>query len=402
MDILKKRYVYVAIGFLMMLVLGVGYAWSIFVGPLQNTFHWTVAQTSLAFTMLLIAYSCGCIVTGILSRRMRYKNIVRLAAVFMGGGMFLTSLADNIIMLYVTYSVCVGLAIGMVYNTVISILPRWFPEKEGGITGLLLMGYALSTSIFGPLCQRLLANLGVQSTFVILAVIDFAVLAIGSFFMHTPMPEEQAKLPAPLAAKQRRSSASDKTPRDMLRSKVFYLYFCLVTFLVMISLAYLNHVAPALETGLAVSAATAAVVVSAMSLCNGFARPLFGIIYDHIGMRATLLIVVSIYLSMSWITWLGMQSGSVPVSIVGACGLLFGYGAQGAIIPSITRELFGEKYFSLNYSIMSLFGITGSVGPSIAGLLQTSSGSYTFAFLVLAVMMVAPFVLALFIRPSEA
>lgn len=382
----------------MMLVLGIGYAWSIFVGPLQNTYHWTVAQTSLAFTLLMIAYSGGCIVTGILSRRIRYTTIVRIAAVFMGGGMFLTSLADNIIMLYVTYSVCVGLAIGMVYNTVISILPRWFSEKEGGITGMLLMGYALSTSIFGPLCQRLLAGLGVQSTFMILAVIDFIVLAIGSFFMRTPTPEQQAELPSAPARKQRRSSAGDKTPRDMLRSKVFYIYFCLVTFLVMISLAYLNHVAPALETGLAVSAAAAAVVVSAMSLCNGFARPIFGIIYDHIGMRATLLIVVTIYLSMSWVTWLGLESGSAVVAILGACGLLVGYGAQGAIIPSVTRDLFGEKYFSMNYSIMSLFGITGSVGPSIAGLLQTASGSYTFVFLVLAVMMVAPFVLALFIR----
>lgn len=53
-------------------------------------------------------------------------------------------------MLYASY----GIIVGMGYNCVISACPLWMPEKTA--TGLLLMGYALSTAVFGPMISSIL------------------------------------------------------------------------------------------------------------------------------------------------------------------------------------------------------------------------------------------------------
>lgn len=389
MNITLKRHLYVVNGFILLLVLGIGYAWSVFVGPLENHFGWGRAQTSLAFTILMISFALGNLTTGILSRKMTHKRIVQISSVVMGGGMFLTSMVSSIQLLYITYSIAVGLAIGMVYNAVVSITPKWFPEKQGTITGILLMAYALSTSILGPVCQYMLAHNGVRFTFVVLAIVDFAVLFVGSFNLVAPTTEQVQLLPqAPVSKKQGKKIEIDHM--QMLKSKVFYIYFILTVFFISEALSYLNHVVPALENDLMLSAETAALVVSAMSISNGLARPIFGIFYDKTGFNLSLTTLSLIFIVATCTAYFGLQSGTTSLMIIGACGVLFGYGGQGALMPTITRDLFGEKYFSMNFSIVSLVGLVGSVGPSIIGLIQAAYGNYQLAYLMLAIATIIP------------
>jgi OFA family oxalate/formate antiporter-like MFS transporter len=391
-NITLKRYLYVVNGFILLLVLGIGYAWSVFVGPLENHFGWGRAQTSLAFTILMISFALGNFTTGILSRKMTHKRIVQISSVVMGSGMFLTSLVSSIQLLYITYSIAVGLAIGMVYNAVVSITPKWFPEKQGTITGILLMAYALSTSVLGPVCQYMLAHKGVHLTFVALSIVDFVVLFVGSFNLIPPTTKQEQLLPRGPGRKNQ-GKKIEMNHWQMLRSKVFYIYFILTVFFVSEALSYLNHVVPALENDLLLSAETAALVISAMSISNGVARPIFGIFYDKTSLTLSLTTLSLIFIVATSTTYLGLLSGRRSLMIAGACGVLFGYGGQGALMPTITRDLFGEKYFSMNYSIVSLVGIIGSIGPSIIGVIQAAHGNYQFAYLMLAIASVIPAIL---------
>ncbi|NLW25798.1 MAG: OFA family MFS transporter [Clostridia bacterium] len=393
MNITLKRYLYVVNGFIILLVLGIGYAWSVFVGPLENHYGWGRAQTSLAFTILMISFALGNLMTGILSRKIPHKRIVQISSVAMGGGMFLTSMVSSIQLLYFTYSIAVGLSIGMVYNAVVSITPRWFPEKQGTITGVLLMAYALSASILGPVCQFMLARIGVPFTFVTLAIIDFLVLFVGSFNLVAPTTKQKELLPQAAARKKNEGIKTEINHWQMLRSKEFYIYFILTVFFISIALSYLNHVVPALENDLLLSAETAALVVSAMSISNGLARPVFGVFYDKTGLTLSLTTLSFIYIFATWTTYFGLWSRTTSLMIIGACGVLFGFGGQGALMPTITRNLFGEKNFSMNFSIVSLVGIVGSVGPSIIGIIQAAHGNYQLAYLMLAIATVIPAIL---------
>lgn len=149
MNLLKKRWLYIFAGFAVLLFMGCGLAWSIFMVPIEAQFGWSRSETSLAFTINILCFSVGSILTGILSKNFSYSTLLKLSAIMMGVGFLLTSMIGSIWQLYITYGLIVGTGIGLGYNCVISACPLWLPEKSATATGLLLMGYALSTAILG-------------------------------------------------------------------------------------------------------------------------------------------------------------------------------------------------------------------------------------------------------------
>ena len=155
---LKKRWIYVFCGFMVFLFLGAALAWSVFVVPIETLYGWTRSQTSLAFTINVLCFSVGSILAGILSKHMTHSTLLKVAAVVMLIGFFGASLITQPWHLYVTYGFIVGTAIGMGYNCVLSTVPSWLPDKSGTVTGMLLMGYSLSTAIFGPVLNSLISS----------------------------------------------------------------------------------------------------------------------------------------------------------------------------------------------------------------------------------------------------
>ena len=65
------------------------------------------------------------------------------------------------------------------------------------------------------------------------------------------------------------------------------------------------------------------------------------------------------------------------------------FGVNATTILTIVRELFGSKYFSLNYSIISINAIIYASMPSVIGGIRTATGNYTAAFLMLAGALIA-------------
>lgn len=148
MELLKKRWIYVVNGVVILLFMGCSYAWSVFVVPLEYSYGWSRSETSLAFTLNLIFFSIGSIMVGIFSKKLSFSTILKIAAVMISIGFFTSSFVERVELIYLTYSFLCGCGIGAGYSCVISSAPLWFPEKSGMITGILLMGYALSTAIF--------------------------------------------------------------------------------------------------------------------------------------------------------------------------------------------------------------------------------------------------------------
>ena len=83
-----------ATGFVLNLLLGVVYAWSMFVEPLEAQFGWTRAETSLVFTVSMACLCAGHLASGILLPRTSPRCVLLLAAALSGAG-FLASAAGN-------------------------------------------------------------------------------------------------------------------------------------------------------------------------------------------------------------------------------------------------------------------------------------------------------------------
>lgn len=63
---------------------------------------------------------------------------------------------------------------------------KWFPDKPGLASGIMMMGFGLGALILGSIATSLVASKGIFTTFMILGIMIFVVLLIGSFFIKVP------------------------------------------------------------------------------------------------------------------------------------------------------------------------------------------------------------------------
>ena len=137
-----NRWVYAIVGVIVLLFAGLVYAWSVLSTPIAAEFtSWTKAQLSLTFTIVMILFCIGSLLCGLLSGKLSAKMSVRIGAVLFLLGFFLASRTQSVAMLYIGFGVLCGLSSGLCYNAVMSTMVRWFPDRPGLISGVLLMGF---------------------------------------------------------------------------------------------------------------------------------------------------------------------------------------------------------------------------------------------------------------------
>lgn len=161
------------------------------------------------------------------------------------------------------------ITVGMGYNCVISACPLWMPEKTATATGLLLMGYALSTAVFGPMISSIIENHGIVIAFRMVAMVCGCGLFLLEFYVGDPNLKEIDLLPQ----RNRHEGKQDYNViiADMVKMPMFWIYYLIIVILPGIGLCILNHNAPMMTETIGVSTALAATVVSLVSFCNGFA-----------------------------------------------------------------------------------------------------------------------------------
>ncbi len=195
-----NRWFYVVIGIVLFLFLGLLYAWSLFIVPLEKEFGWTRTQTSLIFTISIIFFCLGGIAGGFITGRKSPGFTILISAVLLLCGFAASSQIKSLTAIYITYGVISGFGIGLSYNAVISTVTRWFPEKPGVISGFLLMGFGLGGMLLGSTANSLIKAIGWRETFLLLGVAFGVIVFIGSRLlvsrlqiMFSPKPYWQGK-----------------------------------------------------------------------------------------------------------------------------------------------------------------------------------------------------------------
>lgn len=377
---MNSRYRYIMIGFATLLFMGVGLAWSIFVVPVETLFGWTRAQTSLVFTINILCFSVGSILAGVLSKHFKYQHILKLAAILIALGFILSGSVKEVWQLYLTYGVIAGSGIGMGYNCIISSCPIWMPEKSATATGLLLMGYALSTAIFGPVLNTLINSVGIVNTFRILGALCGSCIFFFSFFIRIPTLEEASQLPQ---APKKSTSKESIITSDMIKMPVFWVYLVISMIFAGVGLVITNHNAPILTEDLLMSASSASLIISIVSITNGVARFCWGMLFDKLGVQKCITMIGVFSILTIGGVYLGYQTKSLVLYIISACLVMVVYGGNATTSPAIIRSLFGNRTFSLNFSVASLNAIPASFIPTIIGSLQTINNSYSLPFILL-------------------
>ena len=370
----RKRWGYAALGLVLFIFLGLVYAWSIFVPPLEKEFGWSRSETSMVFTFCMFFFCLGGLGSGLAIRFTPVKFIVAACALCIGAGFVLASRCASLTQLYVFYGLFIGFGVGIGYNVLLTTMLKWFPDKIGFIGGLMLMGFGAGGMILGTTCSGLLESFGWRATFFGIGVFYLAVFLVSAFFMKLPgaglvFPEKRGP------AKRARESGGEVSTAQMLRRRSFQIYMLWAVCTVGIGFTLIGHGVPlALEVGAA--PASAAALAGLISLFNGLGRVSGGIVFDNFG-RKLLMRSASLGLLLTAVLlFFTLREKSLNLLVVSFSlgGLSFGFSVIAH--SSVISSFYGMKHYPLNFSVLTMYNLIAAFAPYLAGVLHTRLNSY--------------------------
>ncbi|MGK3125600.1 MFS transporter [Candidatus Pantoea formicae] len=365
--------------------LGSVYTWSLFNGQLAHKLDAPISQVAFSFGLLSLGLAIASSLAGKLQERFGVRNVTIGAGVLMAVGFWLTAHADNLMMLYLSAGILVGLADGAGYLMTLSNCVKWFPERKGLISACSIGAYGLGSLGFKFICGALLTNYGLENTFMIWGVLAMTMIIVGALMMRDA-PVQQASGNMQTQAKDYTLAQSVRLPQYWMLALMF-LTACM-------SGLYVIGVAKDIGEGMVhLSTQTAANAVTIIAIANLSGRLILGVLSDKMArIRVISLAQIVSLVGMSILLFTRMNETSFFLSL--AC-VAFSFGGTITVFPSLVSDFFGLNNLTKNYGLIYLgFGIGSVMGSLVASVF----GGFTVTFSLIMTLLVISLVLSLSIR----
>jgi len=418
------RSIYAVMGVLVFLFAGLVYAWTTFSKPLTNIW----SQDSLTWTSTIVmAFFC---LGGFFGGQLQKKGIsvklnLFISAILMLGGFLVSGLLGNltesIIIIYIGFGVLGGFGAGLAYNAVLSAVSGWFPDKQGLISGILLMGFGISAFLMGLLYASNVDQMDGKGgipwylCFLAIGIGCFVFIMLGALILKKPGLDFVA--PAAKEGKKSKNSSApyeEVTPSQMVKRTSFWFMFiwAVLTSIAGLAVVFLGTpIATAAVPALNDNASLLAIIVGLISIFNGIGRIIFGGMFDKIGYKATLVIVCGMFIISIGVIILAMITGSQLVLIIAYILTGLSYGGVTPSQSAFINKFYGSRNYGQNLPIMTMNLLVASFGTKLVQAVQgglmsggmTNSGAYIVVLAGVAVVCVIAGIIAILIKkPNTA
>ncbi len=357
------RYGVLAASILMLLFLGTGQAWSVFIAPLREAFGYSSSQLQFVFTTNTFVFCFVIILGGRLQDRWGPRPLVVISAALMGSGFALASLkGSSYFCLWLGMSVLVSAGSAMGYTCPVATAIRWFPRRAGLVAGLAAAGFGVGPIVLSNVVEVLLRRQWpVLRVFGLVGYVWVPLIFVTGMMLFLP-PGRRGGAHA-LAFKR----------RHLLRDMRFWTLFAGMFFGTFPYLLVMGSVKP-MGAAFGIGAA-AAWAITAVAGGNTAGRVFWGVFVDRMGPRVSMLAAQTIMLAS--LLLMGLAGSLHPaIFLLAAAFIGFCYGSNFAIYPSTVSRLYGARVLGSVYPfIMAAQGIA-SMGATINGVLRDRTGSY--------------------------
>ncbi|WBM70726.1 MFS transporter [Buttiauxella sp. WJP83] len=365
--------------------LGSVYTWSLFNSALSQKLGEPISQVAFSFGLLSLGLAISSSVAGKLQERFGVRNVTMAAGVLLGVGFFLTAHSDNLLMLWLSAGVLVGLADGAGYLLTLSNCVKWFPERKGLISAFAIGSYGLGSLGFKYIDTHLLATVGLESTFMIWGGLAMVMILFGSMLMKDA-PLQEVKTENGVAEKDYTLAESMRQPQYWMLA-IMFLTACM-------SGLYVIGVAKDIAQGMVhLTAEAAANAVTVIAIANLSGRLVLGILSDKIARIRVITIgqVISL-VGMAALLFAPLNEATFFAAI--AC-VAFNFGGTITVYPSLVSEFFGLNNLTKNYGVIYLgFGIGSICGSIIASVF----GGFYVTFCVIFALLILSLAISTTIR----
>lgn len=386
----------------MILIANLQYAWTLFVGPIQQAHGWSIGEIQFAFTIFIATETWLTPVAGWLVDSLGPvkgpRMMVAAGGILVGIGWVLNAWAESLAVLYGGAAVS-GTGAGAIYATCVGNAVKWFPDRRGLAVGLTAAGFGAGAALTVIPIRLVITAYGYGAAFFWFGLGQGLVVLLVSTLLRGP----PRIAPAPASATIHQSARS-YTSAEMIRSPVFwllYLMFVIVSASGLMATAQLALIAKDYGIGNAaifLGATTLSVALVVDNVLNGLARPFFGWVSDRIGREPTMALAFTLG-ALSY--WLLAVAGQTPWTFVFCAGLIFfTWGEIFSLFPSTCTDTFGPRFATANASLLyTAKGASAFLVP-LANVLKGATGGWQTVFLAAAIANVVVVLLALFVlRP---
>jgi MFS transporter, OFA family, oxalate/formate antiporter len=239
----------------------------------------------------------------------------------------------------------------------------------------------------------MLKNSGYQHTLVVFGIILGIVGAVAALAMR--MPQAADKLPPPAVA----SAAKDVMPAEMLKTKVFWLMFIMMTMMSTGGLMIISQFASfsrdfGVTQVMVFGLAALPLALTIDRITNGLTRPFFGWVSDHIGRENTM--AIAFLMEACAVAAMVLLRDNTLLFVLLSGVVFFGWGEIFSLFPSTLTDTFGTKSATTNYGFLYMAQGVGSVlGAPVAALIYAKAGSWLPVFAIIITMDALTGILAL-------
>ncbi len=365
------------------LCFGTVYAWSFFQTMLVRQAGWTFSQTAWAFSITIFSLGVSAAWAGQVLPRFGPRKLAVIGSVLFSAGYIIAAGAltlDMLPLFYLGYGVIGGAGIGLGYVTPVATVAKWFPERKGLVTGIVVMGFGVGAFLLSKgLAPLLVVRAGedLSQVFLWLGII-FACLLIPCSLLLSD-PPAPATLQTVVAGPSGAEPAAEESTavKTYLGSQQFVFMWIVFFFNIAAGITVISFQSellqevwglsdPSLEP--ATLAGYGATLIAISSLCNGVGRLFWGLLSDRLGRVRVFRILLA---SQMVVFGILMTETNPWVFSALVCYVLLCFGGGFATMPPFVLDVFGSKKMSSIYgAVLTAWAAAGIFGPVYLGYLK--------------------------------
>ncbi len=348
-------------------IFGVSYSFAAFFESFAREFSAQRADVSMVFGLSGLIYFVLGAGGGILADRFGPRVVCCTGMLFIAAGLFATSLATSMTIVYLTYGVGIGIGIALVYTPSIACVQPWFTARRGLAAGIASAGIGAGTVVVPLLATTAIAALQWRDALRVMAA-GVLLLGLGAAFVLKRAPA------APTTPGSAPQVPAGVTLGEALRDARFWWFYLVALTAAPTMFVPFAHVsASARDLGL--TDARAVGLVGLIGIGSLVGRFVIGALADRMGRTLTMALMQA-SMAASYLLW-NAADGYTALAIF---AIWFGlsYGGIVSLMPAICMDMFGARAVSSIVGTLYTGAALGNLlGPVLAGAVFDRVGNYT-------------------------
>ncbi len=195
----------------MVMIANLQYGWTLFVGPIDQKYHWGRALIQTAFTIFVLTETWLVPFEGYLIDKFGPRIMISGSGVLVAIAWVINSVADSLPLLYLGAAIG-GIGAGVIYGGSVGNALKWFPDRRGLAAGLTAAGFGAGSALTVIPIANMIQSSGYESAFLWFGLGQGIVVVVVALFLRAPQAGEVAAPAAPAVQQTRR----DYGPQEIL------------------------------------------------------------------------------------------------------------------------------------------------------------------------------------------